>query len=500
MFKQRMMWTAILVTASCAIAGAAELSARGADAPAIFVAPKGRPTAGGTAEDPMDLQTALTGGERIAPGTTVWLLGGEYRGQFEHRCAGTKERPIVFRVAPDARATIVGGLQIHGKHTRFMGFEITNPNVVVESRFVDYHESDDVALVNLLLHDNGVYEVGHNGISCFSQATNSEICGCLIYNVGKGTRAASPHAHGIYTQNRADVGPKRIDDNMFFRVSGYGIHAYGSAQGPVHHFHLRRNIVFCNGTGALVGGGAPSTDTIFEENCLYGNTSVAAAFGYGGDGTSTGLTVRNNTLAGGPRPRVLLQLRGYRDAVAIEKNCFVALEAGPLVAVAMPDAAAYAWDGNAYWWGRNKNFSGIREPRLFALVRGAFAEYGGWQALGYDAHSTLSLGFPGVEGKPVNTVFVSPNRYQKGRGHVAVYNWEGKATVDLDLSAVLLAGEAYLVLDAQDYFGKPLAEGKWEKGTVAVPLPARDPSPEFAALVVLSGEAISYSCRGAGGR
>ena len=78
---------------------------------------------------------------------------------------------------------------------------------------------------------------------------------------------------------------------------------------------------------------------------------------------------------------------------------------------------------------------------------------------------------------------------------MVVYNWERTPRVDLDLSPILARGVRFMVLDAQDYFGKPLVEGAWDGAKVTVPMPGRDPSPEFATFVVLSGEAIDYSCR-----
>lgn len=70
---------------------------------------------------------------------------------------------------------------------------------------------------------------------------------------------------------------------------------------------------------------------------------------------------------------------------------------------------------------------------------------------------------------------------------MAVFNWEGEPQVVLNLDAVLIKGQRFMVLDAQDYFGKLLLEGTWQADPVAVPLPAS---------VVLSGDAIGYSCRG----
>jgi hypothetical protein len=486
MRNRTMPWTALPLAALCF--GMASASAQ------VYVAPDGKPDGKGTIEAPYDLQTAFNGPAWLKPGMTVWMLGGQYKGYFEQKkeCSGTKEQPIVFRPAQGARATIIGGVRIYGSNTRLMNFEVTNPNVLERASPVHYFEGDNTTIANLILHHNGTAEVGANGISCFWSITNATIYGCLVYEVGYGTRALSPHAHGIYTQNIQGTGTKRIEDNIFFRSPAWGIHAYGSDQARVDDYVIRRNIIFRQGSvGAQVGGGNPSKNIVFEENYFYGNDSMACMIGYGADG-SEGLSFRRNYMAGAPKSRLCFQLLGYKDGT-IRDNTFCALEAGPLVGLKPPGRnapPAYDWDNNTYSF--HKSFSGISdEPKLFAVMPGKFLSFDEWRNLGFDKNSTLSTG------KPKTTVsFVLANRYEPGRAHVAVYNWERTAKVEIDLSKVLAKGAPFMVLDAQDYFGKPLIEGEWGGGKVAVPMPPRDPSPEFAALVVLSGDAIAYSGRG----
>ena len=74
-----------------------------------------------------------------------------------------------------------------------------------------------------------------------------------------------------------------------------------------------------------------------------------------------------------------------------------------------------------------------------------FAE---WQQLGLDSNSTM---LPGRNGKPTGTkVFVFPNKYAKGRANVAVFNWDGKDTVVVDLSGALAKGQKYVVYNCLD--------------------------------------------------
>jgi hypothetical protein len=96
-------------------------------------------------------------------------------------------------------------------------------------------------------------------------------------------------------------------------------------------------------------------------------------------------------------------------------------------------------------------------------------------------------------------VFVRPNQYEKGRAHVAIFNWNRQDSVDVDLSQVLLAGEDYEIRDAQNYFGAPVARGVYNGSPVKVPMtlevvaepvgniPVKPPhsAPQFGAFVVL---------------
>ncbi len=57
-------------------------------------------------------------------------------------------------------------------------------------------------------------------------------------------------------------------------------------------------------------------------------------------------------------------------------------------------------------------------------------------------------------------VFVRPNRYVRGRGNIAVFNWDRRRSVRVDLSGLgLAAGEPFEIRDVRNYFGAPLRGG-----------------------------------------
>jgi hypothetical protein len=104
-----------------------------------------------------------------------------------------------------------------------------------------------------------------------------------------------------------------------------------------------------------------------------------------------------------------------------------------------------------------------------------------------------------LDWKPTTGVVsvVMKNDYEPGRANIAVFNWAHTATVQLDFSTFLVAGDAYEVRNAWNFFGPTVATGTWSGGLVTVPVQGLSPSvpvgavsgkgetgPEFNAFVV----------------
>lgn len=84
-----------------------------------------------------------------------------------------------------------------------------------------------------------------------------------------------------------------------------------------------------------------------------------------------------------------------------------------------------------------------------------FATFNRWQAMTTQEKASAVL--PPLKGAQV---IVRPNKYQPGRANVIVLNWDGAASVDVDLSSVKSAGQVYEILDARTM--KPVASGKYQ--------------------------------------
>jgi hypothetical protein len=79
-------------------------------------------------------------------------------------------------------------------------------------------------------------------------------------------------------------------------------------------------------------------------------------------------------------------------------------------------------------------------------------------------------------------VVLRPNKHAMGRANLAVFNWEKKPAVAVDLGGVLKPGDAFRLLDPRDFFGKPVFTGRYAGKPVRVPVKG-----EFAAFVLLKG-------------
>jgi len=94
-----------------------------------------------------------------------------------------------------------------------------------------------------------------------------------------------------------------------------------------------------------------------------------------------------------------------------------------------------------------------------------------WQeTMGADRNSTYHKGAPAGP-----DVFVRPNKYEEGRGHIVVYNWTELAEVPVDLSSVgLEEGQAFEIRDAENYFGTPVYRGQYTREGILLPVTAME--------------------------
>lgn len=424
----------------------------------LHVTVDGTPAGDGSLAMPWDLASAIDGSHDVPAGSTIWVHGGTYTGSFRGELSGTAEAPIVVRAWPGERVTLDGigndtpVLGIVGQNAWYWGLEITNsdtdnrvddtlPADVLRGGGVQVDTARDVRVINMAIHDTA------QGISFWTPAVDSELYGNII-SVNGYDAPDRPHGHAIYTQN--DTGTKRIEDNVLFHGMSYGIHVYTEG-GTIRGFDIAGNVAFQTGTAptgpreggndVLIGGLQPAARIRLHENFGYSTERDRTLLRVGYSADNEDVVVTDNYVVGGTT------FGAPWSSITMTGNTFI----GPVNGV---DTSMYA---------DNEYLDGMQPA--------------------------------------ANAVFVRPNRYEEGRGHVIVYNFEGANEVAADLSSILEPGWAYEVRDAQNFFAEPVAAGVYDGGSVMLPMTGLEPAqpvglpgaieateqtdPEFGVFVVL---------------
>jgi hypothetical protein len=422
-------------------------------APAVragyYVAPNGTAAGDGSMARPWDLATALAHPSRVQAGDTIWLRGGTYKGRFTSRLAGAAGRPIVVRQYPGERATVDGNIVVEGGNAWLWGFEVMNSDAYVTTEREPVQVlAPGVKVINMTLHNGG-----KSGIFAGVEAVDAELYGNVIYN---------NFGHGIYVQN--ETGRKLISDNVVFNSSAkyYGIHAYGESRG-LKNMTFDGNIMFANGESGggsdfIVGGASPGSGQIVTNNLIYHMPSSGTAMYLGWSASTTGSVATDNYVAGGrPAVRIVNQ-----EGLTFSRNTIVARDEDQGIFEHFGGQSGFIWSGNRYYGN---------PARLEVFWGGRLYQFSQWRsALGLGSSDTYTTGRPtGVK------VVVRANKFESGRGNIAVFNWDRQASVSVDLGNVLRSGDRFEIRHVQRYFGEPIVEGTYSGGSVQLPLPSVQP-------------------------
>ncbi len=425
-----------------------------------------------------------------SPGATIWLRGGVYRGAFTSYLSGSSQSPITLRQYPGERATIDGAgnsappLTINGGYAIYQGFEVMNsdPDRSRERPTGVNLLGRNVKLINLIVRDNGI------GIGFWAPSIDSEIYGCVIYRNGwQGNAPDRGHGHGVYGQNAE--GMKRIVNNIIFDQYGYGIHNYTQA-GELKGFHIEGNIIFNNGSSSapndadfpniLVGGLRPAERITITNNYTYYPDGIYATnvwLNYSAKNNQD-VTLDGNYIAGGNSP---LMMSEWQRAKCVN-NTFTGFER--LVGVIMPSGvstSAYVWENNTYYTNTSTSSSPFALTSQGKLATFNFTD---WAHLtGYDRNSRL---IRTATGRPTGLkVAVLSNQYEAGRANIAVYNWDLKDQVEIDVSGTLRNGDRFEVRNARDLYGAPVLSGVYGGSRLRLPMTGSRTAMEFGAFVLI---------------
>ncbi|MBX6331679.1 MAG: right-handed parallel beta-helix repeat-containing protein, partial [Gemmatimonadaceae bacterium] len=432
-----------------------------------YVAPSGTSSGAGTVDAPWDLPTALAGARgAVQPGDTVWLRAGTYGpGSFHATSSGTAAAPIIVRQYPGERATIDGNLVVDGQYTWFWGFELTSSTTSNTNLEAITSHCPGCRFINLVIHD-----VSGSGLGLWSEGPDQEAYGNILYNVGYYAPGATQWAHGIYAQNQ--TGTKRLINNLLFDTFGYGLHVYGSDAAYLRNFTIDGNVVVNSGLGSgmdyQIGGTVPVENLTFTHNMSYlspGRRSNTARIGYTWGPVNTDGTITDNYFVG----QVMVS---HWKRVTFERNTVID-PVGAVITLELADGQGMTtglWSSNNYL----KHTDGVQFAVVDPSGEKGYSLTGWQQATGLDHGSSLSSDTP-VDAP--QHIVVEPNQYEPGRANVIVYNWPRSASVSVDLSGVLDAGDRYEVRDAQNFFAPPVLSGTYSGDPIAIPMDARPAAP-----------------------
>jgi len=414
-----------------------------------------------------------------APGDTLYLLGGRYRGTFFSILRGSAAKPIIVRNAPGQRATIDGGLFIRGGFTWYWGLEVMfsdtrRTSALSTSTGLDLPraavgisvEGPNIRLINNVFHDLGNTVFG--GLA----APNFEMYGTLVYNNGW-IAPNRGHGHGVYLQN-ASGSTKRVVDNVLFQQFSTGIKISGTSSASLQDMLIEGNTSFANGAPAAhvfgmemnafhQGGDGRSRNLVFRGNSFYHADGTAGSFksGMGSIRPVEDMTFSDNIVQGVTAFNIPTRLRASGNRFTSGDK--VLMNGQSLIEVSIPRGLPFAdntLNGNRY---------SIQGPERTPLYTSSPVPmnmtFAAWRRLtSYDAAGSLNVGkFDG------STVIVRPNQYESGRAFVTVWNWNRAASVNADLSRVLRAGDRYQVHHVYDVYGAPVASGTYNGTPVALP-------------------------------
>lgn len=454
------------------LAGVGQLSASAAD---LYVATNGTAAGPGGLAQPYNLATALSG-QVGRPGDTFWLRGGTYElGHIDTTIQGAKGQPITFRQLPGERARVDGSITFFESagYVTLWGFELfsSDTNRVSRNAGQGLNPTDlnlraglavyvpNMQFINLIIHDH----VRH-GIYISDDDTNAVVHGCIAYNNGWQS-VDNADGHNYYMQNTS--GTKVLSDNMAFNSTANNFQIYTDHdQSALVGVRFDGNVAFNAGIlttnnrrfrDYIVGVDAPAIQTdrvTFINNMGYyqAGSRTIAQVQIGRDGVNGSVVVSNNYLPLG------FVMNNWKTATVMSN----------LIAPRTSDYIINLNQGLAVLtstlWDKNT----LSRPLTGADLRYNFQtlSFLAWTtATGFDAQSSYKVG--GLTG---TKVFVRPNKYEAGRAHIIVYNWDKTNTVAADMSSVMAIGAVYEVRNAQDPFSPPVLVGTYDGMPLPLPM------------------------------
>jgi hypothetical protein len=316
------------------------------------------------------------------------------------------------------------------------------------------------SFINLIVHDHT-----RHGFYISEAASNTVVYGCVVYNNGW-VSPDNSEGHNFYVQS--EYGRTEIAENLAFNNCGANFHVYENAVGG----HLKG--VILDGNTAFNAAALPtvrayrdwvvgvdypsiSTDEIsFKNNMGYlpPGSPTFTQVEIGREGVNGAVSLTGNYMPLG------LLIKNW-SFIICSSNVFAPQTSDVIVELEQnPALLAAFWNNNNYshpWTGvLGADFQWNDKACTFDE----------WQSTtGFDSSSSFN-----IQNMTGTQVFVRTNRYEQGRAHIVVYNWDNLSQVAVDVGTFLQQGMGYEVRNAQDYSAPPVLEGTFGGERLVLPM------------------------------
>lgn len=447
-----------------------------------YASPTGTATAQGTAASPFDIQTIFSQASVARAGDTIYLMAATFTNAAWTRTGteappianqlvcylrGTPTLPITVMSAPGQWARVDPAIRVEttADSVIFRDFEVFNsaPDRTIERPTGMNLYGKNLKLINMVIHDCG------NGVGAWTQAENLEVNGCIIYRNGWDNPADQRGSgHGIYAQSQ--IGTKLFKDNVAFDNYATGMKAY-TENGFIIGVRFEGNILFDNGSTATVRGGVNRLENLLVGSILNPADKIEVLSNYlYHPADSVGLSWRMNYISPG-RSLVFKDnyiASGKSSGGNVGTWSTLTFTGNTLINDGSNDVLMNLITGSIgfHTWGGNSYYS--KHPAPFGLKigsgEGSNNTFASWKTkTAFDAAGSFGIAPTGVK------VFIRKHQHEAGRASVAVYNWDGSASVSVDLSSVLTAGQQFDVWSVRNLV-VPVVSGTYAGGSVSVPV------------------------------
>lgn len=411
--------------------------------------------AGLTIDNPVTLTEAFAS-NRIIPGDVIKLRAGTYTGVFNSRLSGVSGKKIWVTNYENERVVIDGGItQFTGGNVIYDGLEFTNSSLERVTQPEDRPAGLTLAAPGVEARHLVVHNVGHPGIGFWGGCVGSEIYGCVIYHNGiYQPREGLPNwtrGSAIYAQGQ---GGQLIEDTITFRNFTTGGKSYGEGA-RISNFTWRGVIAFDNASYNLFIMALLEMENITLENSvIYSGHGVYPAIGipYINEGViHANFNVHDNYVVVNDINTGYyignFALPTFKNNVLVNRIGGRVLKWKTGIEVPVGD-----WNNNTYYGTFDYN----------GTVCATIAD---WRTeSGWDADSTMLESLSGVFYQ------LRIDKYDANKAYLAIANHDLAESVNIDVSSFLEIGDTYQVIDAQNYFGDPVAIGENTTGTITIPV------------------------------